>query len=104
MGLPIMEGRATWYGHPYIGRDTASGTVYTGQEMTCAVADRKLLGATLLVATSNRHIMVEVTDTGDATAFAKYGVAVDLSVKAFQQLARLEVGALPARVWRVKCR
>jgi len=101
MGLPLLEGDATWYGYPYIGRRTASGTVYTGQDMTCAVADRELLGAKLLVNANSGSVIVKVDDTGDAEAFAKYGVAIDLSIVAFRRLAGLDVGTLPARVWRV---
>jgi len=102
MGLPLLEGDATWYGHPYIGRCTASGTVYTGQDMTCAVADRELLGAELLVNANSGSVIVTVDDTGDPIAFYRHGIAVDLSIVAFRRLAELEVGALPARVWRVK--
>ena len=114
MGLPLLEGDATWYGHPYIGRDMRNQQEYTGMGMTCAVSAAlwdELRGSKLLVCTvgnkdshnsHSRCVMPIVTDTGDARAFRQHGVAVDLSVKAFKQLAGLEVGTLPARVWRVK--
>ena len=102
MGLPVMEGKATYYAEPYIGRHTASGTVYTGQELTCAVADRRMLGWAVLVVADEAYVTVKVDDTGDAAAFKRYGVAVDLSVRAFKILTELDDGIVAVRVWRIR--
>ena len=107
--VPLMTGAATFYAEPYIGRYTRSGTVYTGLEMTCAVAGDRWLdlqGQTLTVCTEPRDIGtspecidVLVNDSGDAEAFAEHGVVVDLSVRAFRELAPLGAGRLDVTVW-----
>ena len=113
MGLPLMEGTATYYAEPYIGRDMRNQQEYTGRGMTCAVSAAlwdELRGSKLFVCTvgnkdshnsHSRCVMPIVTDTGNARAFRQHGVAVDLSVMAFRRLAGLDVGTLPVRVWRI---
>ncbi len=49
---PIMQGKATFYAEPYIGREMRGGGIYTGLDMTCAVSSNRwqeLRGATLRV-------------------------------------------------------
>lgn len=98
----VWHGAATWYGHPYIGRETRSGEVYTGQEMTAAVSSDlwdRLKGKTVLVCrtsedvdNSQECVAVRVNDTGDAEKFAKHGVVIDLSVRAFREFGPLGLG------------
>jgi len=90
--VALMQGKATWYGEQYIGRPMRNGDAYTGTEMTCAVSAwlwEMLAGKTLRVCLQDAPdtcIEVLVTDTGDAEAFAKHGVRVDLSMAAFKAL------------------
>ena len=99
---PILEGYATWYGNEYLGRPMRNGDTYTGNDMTCALsADLYpfFAGRTLRVCAPWRCIEVVVTDSGDTEAFEDHHVAVDLSMRAFQELAALDVGILPVEVW-----
>lgn len=111
---PVMTGRATWYGAPYIGREMRNGETYTGQDMTCAVEGDKwteFAGARLLVCLDTtimhvprRCVIVTVTDSGDTNEFREHGVVVDLSVAAFDALrprgtAADNDGVLEVMVW-----
>jgi len=102
----VLRGKATWYGEPYIGRHMKNGQVYTGQDMTCAVSSAfwdkfgHKTARICLAKKPDRCIEVQVTDTGDAQAFAKHGVVVDLSIAAFQALGLdLDDGVAEVQVW-----
>ena len=93
---PFMEGVATWYGEPHVGRTMQNGQPYDPGAMTCAVDISRweqLQGAQLLVCTAQACVECRVTDT-------YYADGVDLSVAAFRQLAALGVGVASVRVWR----
>ena len=96
---PIMQGDATYYAEPYIGRIMQNGETYTGQDATCAVAVERwpeLRGKTLVVCTDWRCIPVTVTDTGGGLGRDD----VDLSEAAFRALfGKLGVGRGRVRVW-----
>ena len=99
---PLLEGYATWYGEQYLGRPMRNGDTYTGNDMTCAVRGDLypfFAGRTLRVCAPWRCIEVVVTDSGSASEFEKFHIAVDLSVYAFQQLAPLDVGIVRVSVW-----
>jgi len=99
---PAVEGLGTYYAEPYIGRTMKNGAVYTGQDLTLAVPWQdweELGGEMLLICTDDTCIMAEVTDTG---LLAESGVALDLSVCAFQQLATLDVGVVNVRAWVIQ--
>ena len=99
---PLLEGYATYYAEPYLGRPMRNGDTYTGDGMTCAVSGHLypfFAGRTLRVCAPWRCIEVEVTDSGSASEFEKFHIAVDLSVAAFSELAGLDVGILPVEVW-----
>ncbi len=122
-GPPIVEderiGYASWYGHPYHGRRTASGEVYDMNDLTAA--HRTLpLGTRLLVTSldSGQAAAVRVNDRGPFVQ----GRILDLSYAAAQVLGadrqglvriRLQVmapadgavapaGALPRASWSVQ--
>ena len=89
--MPVLVGLATYYGGPYIGRKMKNGQVYDPNALTCAASSAlwdKFGSKTIRVCLldGNRCVEVRVTDCGDAKAFAKYGVVVDLSPAAFLAL------------------
>jgi len=61
----IEYGIASWYGAPYIGRLTASGTIYTGRGLTVAHRSRAFGGLLrITVRDTGRRVTVRVTDRG----------------------------------------
>lgn len=114
---PVLQGLATWYGGDYVGRTMRNGEVYTAKEHTAAVSGdlfEQLQNMQLLVCVDRdenqnlgtwaqsprKCIRVQVTDSGDAVEFEKYGVVLDLSEAAFLELAGdLEVGSVRVKVW-----
>lgn len=97
----VWYGGATWYGAPYIGRETRSGEVYTGQEMTAAVSSdlwEAMKGKMVRVCSADKCIKVRVNDTGDAQEFREHGVAIDLSMRAFGEFGPLGLGRVTVSV------
>ncbi len=91
--------RYTWYCDPYIGRLTQSGEVYTAADFTTAVPVElwdELRGHHLMVCTPADCVLVRVNDTGYLSA---WNVLLDLSPRAFRQLAPLGLGVLDVQVW-----
>jgi rare lipoprotein A len=88
-------GSASWYGHPYHGRRTASGEVYDMHDLTAA--HRSLpLGTRLLVTSldSDRVVEVRVNDRGPWVD----GRILDLSYAAAQVLGAVRPGIIPVRL------
>lgn len=107
----VWYGGATWYGNEFIGRETRSGELYTGQQMTAAVSSDlwdAMKGKTVTVCTQNPYseckvcaesrqyvttcIEVRINDSGDADAFREHGIAIDLSPRAFREFGPLGLG------------
>lgn len=89
------EGRASWYGHPFHGRRTASGERYDMEGMTAA--HRTLpFGAWVLVTNrdNGRSAMVRVTDRGPFVE----GRIIDLSRAAARQIGMLGPGTARVRL------
>ena len=86
----ILEyGKASYYGHPFIGRKTASGEVFTEYDYTCA--HKTLPFGTKLKVTNlanNESIIVRVNDRGP---FVKSRV-IDLSIQGARELGLLQSG------------
>ena len=93
------RGIASWYGHPFDGRPTASGDMYDMNEMTAAHATLPLPTWVEVTNLNNgRRVVVKVNDRGP---FVEKRL-IDLSYKAATKLdmvrdgtARVEVRALP---------
>jgi len=88
-------GEASWYGHPYHGRRTASGEVYDMSQMTAA--HRTLpLGSRVVVENllNGRAAEVRITDRGPFTG----GRILDLSQAAARLLGAVEPGVIPVRL------
>ena len=77
-------GTASWYGHPYHGRKTASGEVYNMNTLTAAHRTYKF-GTKVQVTnvSNNKSVTVKINDRGP---FIK-GRDLDLSKLAFQTIA-----------------
>src|SRR5262245_9984114 len=88
-------GYASWYGHPYHGRRTASGEVYDMNDMTAA--HRTLpLGTRLLVTNLDTGQAVEVR-VNDRGPFVD-GRILDLSWQAARVVGALGPGVIPVRL------
>ena len=88
-------GEASWYGHPYHGRRTASGEVYDMTQMTAA--HRTLpFGAWILVENrlNGRTAEVRVTDRGPFVGDR----ILDLSAAAARVLGAIGPGVIPVRL------
>jgi rare lipoprotein A len=80
---------ASWYGEKYAGRLTASGSIFSPEDL---IAAHKTLpfGTRLLVENGPNNVFVTITDRGP---FIK-GRELDLSLAAFERLAQKEAGLI----------
>jgi len=88
-------GLASWYGHPYHGRRTASGEVYDMADLSAA--HRTLPLGTRIVVTSlvtGRAVELRVNDRGPFVD----GRILDLSWGAARLLGAVEPGVIPVRL------
>jgi rare lipoprotein A len=88
-------GLASWYGHPYHGRRTASGEVYDMRQMTAA--HRTMPFGTRVRVTNldtGRSVEVRINDRGP---FADRRI-IDVSYAAAQKLGAIGPGVIPVRV------
>lgn len=89
------KGEASWYGHPYHGRKTASGETYNMYEMTAA--HRSLpFGTRVRVKRrdTGEEVIVRITDRGP---FIK-GRIIDLSYAAAQKIHLNRDGVAPVKI------
>lgn len=97
---PDLEGKATFYHDYFEGRLTRTEEVFRQDGLTGAVDDSgwpEFRGKEVLVCTRDSTcVKVQVNDTG---YLAEHGIVVDLSKRAFQQLAPLRQGVVRVRVW-----
>ena len=87
-----LSGEASWYGHPYHGRRTASGEMYDMNKLTAAHPTLPL-GTRVLVTNldNGRTIEVRINDRGP---FRKNRV-LDLSYAAARSLGAIGEGVIP---------
>jgi rare lipoprotein A len=95
--------RVSWYGHESCISSpcrTRSGEIFTGRDLTAAMADPRHIGehwrATSLA--TGRSVTVRINDTG---GFARLGRAMDLSKAAFARIAPLGQGTARVCMERV---
>ena len=95
--------RVSWYGHESCVSSpcrTRSGEIFTGRDLTAAMADPRHIGehwrATSL--DTGRSVTVRINDTG---GFARLGRAMDLSKAAFAKIAPLGQGTARVCLERV---
>ena len=91
----VEKGDASWYGHPYHGRQTASGEVYDMHRLTAA--HRTLPFGTMVRVTrrdDHRSVEVRINDRGP---FIR-GRIIDLSYEAARRIGLDLDGVAPVRV------
>ncbi|HET9490298.1 MAG TPA: septal ring lytic transglycosylase RlpA family protein [Methylomirabilota bacterium] len=89
------SGLASWYGHPFHGRRTASGEVYDMRRMTAA--HRTMPFGTWVRVTNldtGRSVDVRINDRGPF----KRGRIIDVSYAAARVLGAVSRGVIPVRV------
>lgn len=108
---PDMEGKATFYADYFEGRLTRSEEVFSQAGLTAAVDDAmwsELRGKEVVVcaySTQQKSGSLSCTSVlviNDTGYLAEHGIVVDLSKRAFQQLAPLRQGVVWVRVWIIK--
>ncbi|MFC1518085.1 septal ring lytic transglycosylase RlpA family protein [Pseudomonadota bacterium] len=90
-----LVGQASWYGSKFHGRLTASGEKYNMRAYTAA--HKTLPFGTIVRVTNtgnNKSIDVKINDRGP---FVK-GRVIDLSQKAFQQIASVDQGIVAIKI------
>ena len=89
----VFSKTASWYGKGFEGKLTASGYIYSADQLTCA-SNRYPFGTVLKVTNkeNKKSVVVVVTDRGSFTE--KYGREIDLSRKAFDKIASSSEGLI----------
>ena len=102
------EGIASWYSVESCRREGTSGIMANGEvlddkQFTCASWDYRF-GTRLLI--SNRDtgakVVVEVTDRGPARRLYRMGRIMDLSKRAFSEIADLKQGVISVKIEEVR--
>lgn len=90
-----VTGTASWYGHPYHGRQTASGEIFDMRQMTAAHRDLPF-GTRVHVTNleNGRSVVVRINDRGPF----KPGRIIDVSRRAAEELGFLGSGLTRVRV------
>ena len=99
--LPSQHGLASWYGEDYRGKPMANGRPFDPDALTCASWFFPL-GTVVEVTHGNRAVIVTVTDRGPHRRLVAAGRLIDLSQRAFHELAPLQRGlaAVKIRAWK----
>jgi rare lipoprotein A len=88
-------GVASWYGHEWHGRRTASGERFRSEEMTAAHPTLPLLSRALVTNLANgQSVAVRITDRGPHTK----GRIIDVSHSAAERLGMLATGVARVKV------
>ncbi|MGQ9633276.1 MAG: septal ring lytic transglycosylase RlpA family protein [Bryobacteraceae bacterium] len=91
----VETGIASWYGHPYHGRRTASGEIYNMEKLTAA--HRTLPFGTWVEVTNldnRKRVRVRITDRGPFVE----GRIIDLSLAAAREIDMVRAGIVKVRV------
>lgn len=98
--IMVLIGTASWYGPGFIGNRTASGTIYTGRDMT--VAHKTLPFGTCLYVKNDdngNEAVVKVTDRGPYIE----NRILDFSEAAAEKLGMKESGTCNVTAVRIPC-
>lgn len=100
-GQTLARGKASWYGDEFAGKATASGESYDPKAFTCAHATLPFGTWVRVVAIeTGRSVSVRVNDRFPASN----GRVIDLSPRAFAQLAPLEEGIVEVELYAITLR
>ncbi len=92
---PKMKGIASWYGSEFYGRRTASGEIYTGNDLTAAHNGLPLNTYVRVINLENgKSVIVRINDRGP---FVK-GRIIDLSYAAAKKIGMIEKGTASVRL------
>ena len=91
---PAHSARVSWYGEPWRGRRTASGSRYDPDRFTCAHKSLPF-GTRVIFSKGNKSVICTVTDRGPYIP----GRQFDLTTAAFKSLAPLSRGVIKVE-WR----
>lgn len=106
-GQDVIKGKISYYGGSHQGKMTASGEKFDKNKRTAASPLKpgtKIpvypFGTKLRVTntTTGKSTVVIINDTG---SFAKYGRKLDLSKKAFEDIAELKSGVINVKIERL---
>lgn len=101
LGLGRYRGIASWYSQydPGILKTTANMELFNHNDLTCAAWGLPF-GTKLKVTNleNGRSVIVRVNDRGPAKRLVRSGRVVDLSKKAFSQIASLEEGLIKVNI------
>ena len=91
------QGIATYYADYFHGRRTANGEIFDMNKMTTAASWEYSFGTILRVTNlqNGKQVEVKVNDRG---AFPAFGVTLDLSKGAFEEIASLSQGVLWTKI------
>ena len=100
-GGPVSQGTASWYSQadPAVLRTTANMEIFDDTDLTCAIWDvpfNTRIKATNL--SNGKSVIVRVNDRGPAKRLVKEGRIIDLSKKAFSEIADLNNGLIPIEI------
>jgi rare lipoprotein A len=105
--IQVQQGRATYYGHKFQGRRTASGERFDQNELVAA--HPSLPFGSVVRVTNLRNgssTYVRVVDRGPARGARRRGVIIDLSLGAARQIGFAGQGKTPVQLdvlrWGVK--
>lgn len=100
----VMETGATWYGHPYHGRRTASGVIYNMYDYSFArqvkLANKFKFGKEYKVTNikNGKSVIVVCNDTGPL----QKGISIDLSYQAMKDLDGIQAGKIKVKIEQLK--
>lgn len=107
-GQDVIKGEVSWYGGEYHqGRKTANGQIFDKNKLTAAsplkpgtTIPEFAFGTKLKVTnlSNGKSVVVIINDTG---SFGKYGRVLDLSEKAFSDIAELKKGVVKVKIERL---
>lgn len=89
----VFAKTASWYGKGFEGKPTASGYLYSSKQLTCA-SNSYPFGTVLKVTNkeNKKSVVVVVIDRGAFTK--KYKRSIDLSKRAFDEIAKTGEGLI----------
>jgi rare lipoprotein A len=97
--LDVREGLASYYADWFNGRKTASGTIFSNNDLVAAHPSYPFGSLVRVVNLRNkRSIDLRIVDRGPAAAPQARGVIIDISRAAAERLGFITAGRVPVRV------